>query len=426
MPKQAPKKAAVPATVSIYDARQFFEKALQYGLQHGIVDMQKLDDIRRDAPKGMVQIARYFGSEYLQPELEKARERIINLVSLHLEHASGGDLQQAAELLREHSFMSRSKCGSDMLKTLIGMPQNSHFGMHERKGFSDEHIPLLAKWSLKNLADYQSELASRSEVARVVDAAIWMAEQLGLGETELEEAGKDAEAVIRTALLAVTAGREEMPDWIAFDKMITGFRKRYGPPSGAVKGAGKVKASSTAPDFRMTLPPALPDQFVDVVNRVARSVSDDMLKILDAALPTRQLFDRTPSFMGRYFWTEDALSEVDNHDRMASDAWSKVTGGNTDDGSLLTLLLCVAAGLTPKTLMSEKAAATLLRKIRKTGFRPELARQYIADNAPAQYQNDYAALWSAFVDDGEATLLGDSVMGFNDALALLRQECHVV
>ena len=42
-----------------------------------------------DAPKGMVQIARYFGTEFLRPELEKARDRIVNLVSLYLESTSG-------------------------------------------------------------------------------------------------------------------------------------------------------------------------------------------------------------------------------------------------------------------------------------------------------------------------------------------------
>ena len=67
--------------VALFDARPFFEKALVYGLQHGIIDQSRLDAIQTDAPKGMVQIARYFGSEFLRPELEKARDRIINLVS---------------------------------------------------------------------------------------------------------------------------------------------------------------------------------------------------------------------------------------------------------------------------------------------------------------------------------------------------------
>ena len=103
-------------TVALFDARPFFEKALAYGLQHNIIDQAKLAAIETEAPKGMVQIARYFGSEFLRPELERARERIINLVSLNLEHGSKGDLRKAAEALRDHSLLSRSKGASDMLK----------------------------------------------------------------------------------------------------------------------------------------------------------------------------------------------------------------------------------------------------------------------------------------------------------------------
>ena len=62
--------------LQLHDARPFFEKALVYGVQHGILDADRLAAIHTDAPKGMVQIARYFGSEFLRPELEKARDRM--------------------------------------------------------------------------------------------------------------------------------------------------------------------------------------------------------------------------------------------------------------------------------------------------------------------------------------------------------------
>src|SRR5665647_3868045 len=176
-----------PASISLYDARPFFEKALQFGVKNGIIDTQKLDIICTEAPKGMVQIARYYGNEFLRPDLEKAKDRIVNLVSLYLESSTGGDLRLAAESLRDHSFLSRSKGGSDLLKGLIAMPQNSHFGMNERGGFTDEHIPLLAKWTLRSLADYQAELAKRSQVAQVIDAAIWLADALGMEASDLEE-----------------------------------------------------------------------------------------------------------------------------------------------------------------------------------------------------------------------------------------------
>lgn len=402
--------ASFVSSVSLYDARPFFEKALHYGLQNGLIDQSKLDAICADAPKGMVQIARYFGSEFLRPELETARMRLVNLVSLYLESISNGDLRQAAESLRDHSFLSRSKGGSDMLKALIAMPQNSHFGMNERGGFTDSHIPLLAKWSLRSLTDYQAELSKRQEVAQVMDAALWLCGELGMDADDLEEAGKDAEAVIRTALLVMASGRSRMPDWVAFEKMIAALREKYA-------------ASQSA--FKLDLPKTLPRELSELVDTVRQSVLADWPKILDSGLSARRLFDQTPAFMGRYFWLEDGLSEVDHHDREASNAWSKVTGGNSDDGSLLTLFLCVASGVAPKTLLTEKSAATLVRKIQKSGFAPELAGQYILDHAPPQHQSNYAQLWTGFVDEAKNTLKSDSVNAMNDALALLRRECNV-
>ncbi len=408
-----------PAAVTLFDARPFFEKALAFGVQHGIVDKLKLDTICADAPKGMVQIARYFGSEFLRPELEKARERIVNLVSLNLEHDSGGDLHRAAELLRDHSFMSRSKAGSDMLKSLIAMPQNSHFGMNEHRGFGDDHIPQLAKWSLRTLADYQAELAQRSQVAQVIDAALWLADELGMGADELEEAGKDAEAVIRTTLLCLAMKRIELPDWVAFEKMVAALRKKAVP---------------------IALPKKLPVEFRDVVESVRQSIVADMPKILDASVTPRKLFDQTPAFMGRYFWVEDALAEVDHFDRAASDAWNKATGGHGDDSSLLTLFLCIATGTAAKTLLTEKGAISLIRKIRKvskaaksktgsaqdeSSLQVELARQFIRDNAPEQHQADYVKLWDDFIEDASATLKSDFDYELKDALALLRRECNV-
>ena len=404
------------STVSLFDARPFFEKALVYGLQHGIISPEKIEAINNDAPKGMVQIARYFGSEFLRPELEKARDRMVNLVSLYLEHSTDGDLQLAAESLRDHSFLSRSKGGSDMLKALIAMPQNSHFGMNEHGGFTDDQIPLLAKWALRPLTDYQLELAQRSRVALVLEAAVWLADTLGLEAGDLEDAGKDAEAVIRTALLLSTLKRTEMPDWVAFEKMILALRKKY----------VLIKSNAATPQTPdIALPKKLPERFKLVVEAMRQSVLSDLPKILDNSLTARKLFDQTPAFMGRYFWIEDIVSEVDHFDRATSSAWDKATGGHQDDGSLLTLFLCVAAGAAPKTLLTEKAATALVRKIRKTGLNPELASTYIQDNAPEQHQDGYSRLWDNFIEEALPTLQSDHDYALKDALALLRRECHV-
>ena len=151
-----PSTSAAPA-VALFDQRPFFEKALDHGLRHGIIPPQRLEQMRQEAPKGIVQIARYFGTEFLRPELELAKDRMVNMISLYLEESCGADLDRAAQTLRDHSLLSRSKGGADMLKALIAMPRSSHFGMQEAPGFRDEHIPLLARWSLRSLDDYRAE-----------------------------------------------------------------------------------------------------------------------------------------------------------------------------------------------------------------------------------------------------------------------------
>ena len=151
----------------------------------------------------------------------------------------------------------------------------------------------------------------------------------------------------------------------------------------------------------------------------------DLPTILDTQVPVRKLFAHTPAFMGRYFWVEDMVSEVDHFDRSTSKAWHKATGGHQDDSSLLTLFLCVAAGATPKTLLTAKAATALLRKIRKTGLKPDLVGAYIHNHAPEQHQADYLSLWQHFIEDALPTLESDHAHVQADALALLRRECHV-
>ena len=294
-----------------------------------------------------------------------------------------------------------------MLKALIVMPQATHFGMNERGGFTDRHIPQLARWSLASYAEYQAEFAARQRSAMVVDAALWLADAYGLSADELQDAEPDAEAVIRTALLVGMTRRKELPDWVSFEKMIATMRDKQ-------RAATELRLQAN-----------LPEEFKAVVESVRQSVLKDWPKLLDVRLGARKLFDQTPAFMGRYFWLEDALSEVDHHDRNRSAAWEKLTQGHSDDGTVLTLCLCVAAGSPVKTLLSEKAAASLIRKLRKYGWQPPLARDYLSQHAPEHLQPDFLNLWETFVAESQATLLSDRDAKLNEAMALLRRECNL-
>lgn len=412
------------SALQLHDARPFFEKALVYGAQHGILDADRLAAIHTDAPKGMVQIARYFGSEFLRPELEKARDRMVNLISLYLLETTDGDLTKAAVSLRDHSFLSRSKGGSDMLKRLIAMPESSNFGM---AGYADAETPLLAIWSLRSHADYRAELARRTQIAGAIQAAEWWAQQYDLDTDELEAAGADAEAVVRTGLLvhalsprAMAQG--EWPHAAGFARLVMALRKK-----------------KTAVPAQLRLPAGLPPALHDAVQAQCTAVLADLPKLLDAATPLPPLLRPLAPFRARYFLLDDPLAEVEDYHRSldgldaedappkpASKTWAKALQGNEDEHSLLTLFLCLAAGVPKKTLLTEKTAASLVRKVRKSGWQPALATEFIHSHAPGVHQEDYAALWNSFVQDAQKTLLSDMDYQMHDALALLRRECHVV
>lgn len=415
---------APSSALQLHDARPFFEKALAHAVQRGIIDAARLADIHADAPKGMVQIARYFGSEFLRPELEKARERMVNLISLYLLEITDGDLDQAAVSLRDHSFLSRSKGGSDMLKRLISMPESSNFGM---AGYADAQTQMLAAWSLRSHAEYRAELARRTHFSEAIAAAQWLAERHDLDLDELEAAGADAEAVIRMGLLMQILALRGMPldEWpsaVAFEKLLANLRKK------------KLLAPT-----QLGLPTGLPADLHPAVQAQCATVLTDLPKLLESTTLLRKLLHPTSAFRARYFLLDDPLAAVDNYLRSlddlhedgaelpqpASKIWTKTVQGHDDEHSLLTLFLCLAAGISKKTLLTEKNAANLVRRIRKSGWQPALATDFIQSHAPGMHQQGYITLWSTFVQEAEKTLLSDMDYQMHDALALLRRECSV-
>lgn len=410
--------------VALRDDRPFFARALVYGVQNGIIDASTFKAMNTDAPKGIVQIARYFGSEFLRPELEKARERMVNLISLYLLDSTGGDLQQAATSLREYSLLSRSKGGSDMLKRLIAMPEGSNFGM---LGYADAQTPLLAVWSLRSYSDYQLELRRRTHISTLLQAARWFAQRYDLDEDALQEAGADAEAVIRMGLLISTLVPKaaEWPHRKMFEKWVSTLRKK----------------TESAPAVK--LPTQLPQSLQPCVQTLVSSVKIDLEKLVAAKAPPLASWLRPMSgFRARYFLLDDPLAEVDAYHHAldvlievddeatplqpASATWNRAIQGHDDEASLLTLLFCIASGSSKKTVLTEKQAASLVRKIRKNGWQPQAAEKFISDHAAQVHQPDFQALWASFVQESASILCSDMDYQLYDALALLRRECHLV
>lgn len=417
-----------PSAIALRDDRPFFAQALAYGVSHGILDADKMAAIHTDAPKGMVQIARYFGSEFLRPELEKARERMVNLISLFLLDATRGDLHEAALQLRDHSLLSRSKGGSDMLKRLIAMPESSNFGM---AGYADAQTPLLAAWSLRSYADYQSEWSRRSALATLLQAARWFARRYALDEDAVQEAGADAEAVIRMGLLIGTIAPRtaQWPHAKAFEKWVQQQRK-------------KASTAPTSAIAAVTIPADMPAALHPAVQPLCDAVHNDWQKLVQSNATLAPWLRPISAVRAKYFLLDDPLAEVDDYHHQldtllatdddaeplqpASATWKRLMKDHSDEASVLTLLVCLAAGVPRKTTLTEKQAASLVRKIRKHGWNPSLAADFITEHAAAVHQEDYQSLWTEFAQESHKVLSSDMDYQLYDALALLRRECHVM
>ena len=392
--------------VALFDDRPFFERALVYGVREGIIDHDKINSILNDAPKGMLQIANFFGTAYLRPNVEAARARMVNLVSLHLEDSSGGDLEKAARSLRDHTFLSLSRGGSETLKSLWAMPEDASYALLLRQSQKE----FLAEWSLRSLAEYRQECERRQGHQTAISAALWFAEKLGVPASGISTVA--VESIIRTAILVYLSATTpaSLPNAAGLIAIFDAIRKKGVP----AKGRKHLKEV-----FK-----ALPEAYRTVASRELKRVeSEDLPRILDASEAMNRLIQELePLYFLRDFGPEDASL----FDAAVSEDWQRITGGKTDDNSLLTIFVCLAAAAPAKPALSKVAARALIRKARSDGFQRLPVLRFIRASAPYEMQDDLEALWQDFFPEAEGFLLDATDTTLSEALAFLKENCSVV
>lgn len=394
--------------LALFDDRSFFEKALVYGVQAGIIGRQQIASIRNDAPKGLVQIAEFFGTQYLRQNIEDARLRIVNLVSLFLDDRCGGDLDKAARSLRDHSFLSHSRGGSQLLKDLWAMPEDTSIGIM----LKSPQKAFLAEWSLRGTPDaYRKTLEQRRAHQRTVSAALWFAGVLGVERSTI--ATTAAESIIRTGLLLCLSGSKNLtlPTPSSFLDLLQAIRKR-GLPAKGQKRLAMLLAE-------------LPEDHRTITQRERDHMENfDLAKIRDIGWPMNRLIE---DLLPRYFLRDFGLDDVSLVDAAASQDWHKSTGGKTDDHSLLTVFLCLAAGVAAKPVLNKAAARAAIRKIRTEGrLQSGAVVGFIKDLAPYEMQDDLEALWNEFLPDAETYLLDAADTTLIEALDFLKDHCVVI
>jgi hypothetical protein len=394
--------------LATFDGRPFFDKALYHGVKQRIISPERLYAIQADFAKGIVQIANYFGTAYLRPELELALRRMVYLMSLYLEDVSGGDLPVAAASLRDKTLLSHSKGGSDMLKRLQAMTENTP--MLDTEG---QRVYLDDKTAANplTLAEYRAERAVRQVSQDTIDFSLWLAKKMGVARGDYD----DAEALIRSAMLVLFVDKAALtlPTPKEFVQLI--------------KAAKRAKAKLDEARFQAFFKdaPALFQQLARLA--MDRFIEQDLPQIRVAENTVEMLLQEPGS---KYFVDKSSVKNTSEFDRLVAEEWHRVTGGEMDDPQVIaTVFLLLATGFLPKSDMRLKDAKEVIRIFRASGFDSPRVVDFVKQHAPEMDREYWQKLWEKEIKPDAEEYLADTDPNYPDshmerALAYLRGICR--
>lgn len=400
--------------IALVDDRPFFEKAVRYGLEHGILTRENISRMEADGPKGIVQIADHFGTAYLRTDLETATVRMANLISLYLEDFANGDLRIAALSLRDNTLLSHSRGGSEMLKRLHAMPGET--SLHTRSADPQGQKIFVNERSFAfplTLTGYRALVRQCQENQMRIDFARWLARRLGAKQEEYEDFGADE--LIRSAMLLLHVGAKEleMPTKAAFVKLVEALRKKSFKPKASMLDAFLVEA----PEAFAAMTRQAMQEFVDAVLPRLKSSEKSADEILHAEA------------QGSFFVRESPEDDIVVYDKLVAREWVRVTKGNADDPAVLaTLFLNVATGHPPKAAALLKDAKSIIAAFRSHGFDSKAVLAFIDEHAPYEQREDLKAMWSEDLRPDAEIHLADNDPQMPDshmdrALAYFRKNC---
>ena len=406
--------APTSSAIATIDHRPFFDKALRYGIDQKIISSERLTLIQEEFAKGIVQIANYFATAHLRPELELALHRMANLISLSLEQMSGGSLQIAAAALREKTLLSHSKAGSDMLKRLHAMPDStliidSMVTPESQRAYLDEKT---AAQSI-SLMEYLADLAVRQENQNLIDFSFWLAKKMGVSRNEVDE----ADSMIRSALLVIFVDKEalKIPTRTAFVRLI--------------KAARNTKSKLNEIRFDAVLNDA-PTEFLLLARRTMKQfIEKDLPQIRAPGITADKLL--YGDSVAQFFIHESLDEDVREYDRLVAKEWDRVTHGDADDPAVLaSVFLLIATGLPPKATLLLREAKEVIQRFRSSGFDSQAVLDFIEQNAPEALRKSLQQTWLTEMKIEAEDQFSDTDPNWPDthmerAIEYLRKTCSV-
>lgn len=364
--------------VSLVDERPFLIRALRFGLDQQILTAVDIERIKADGPKAIVQIANHFGTAYLRSELETAQTRLVNLASLYLEDFADGDLRTAAMSLRNNSFLSHSRGGSEMLKRLHAMPTDTSLIPRradpiDEKSFVNERsfaFPM-------SLSAYRLEHQHRQDHQAHIDFSRWLAQQMN-AKDDVETFS--AEEVIHSAMLVLYVGSHpnELPSKSQFVAQVNALRKKI------------FKPNKTGLDGLLKNAPEL---FASLLHKSMADFQNQVLPILQKSTKTADQILHGEAHIG-FFYRETPEEDVNAYDKLVAHEWVKITKGHADDPAVLaTLFLSVATGQPPTASALLKDSKAIILAYRTQGFDSKAVLAFIEQHAPFEQQQHLKELW---------------------------------
>ena len=393
--------------IALVDKRPFFEKALSYGVRQGIIDRSKCDAMVADGAKGSVQVAAHFGTSHLQVELENARKRIVSLVSLFLEDSCDGDLDKAARSLQENSLLFHSRSGNAMLKRLHAMPETTISGDMKSQSLLDfqNERTLVKPFSL---ASWRKELKRRLDAVAVIEAAYWFCEDLAITRTALDFVA--LESVIRSAILVRFGGGDKAPNHGEFSKLISAIRSKQ-PPGEKWRIPATILADVPEPHHALA----------DLIRRDIEKQDGPL--ILNPGRPLEAVLHIIES---RYFLRDTDFDDIDSFAGFVSEEWRLATKGKDDPYSRLTLFMCLATGVKPKTVITDTEARSMIRRVRKDGFDEAAVADFITQSAPFEIKENLLSLWQdEFLPEARERVLDNTDTSLQRALVFLSDNLNI-
>lgn len=395
--------------VAKVDARPYFERVLCHALKEGLVDEARLASIRREGAKGIVQLAGFFGTANLRPELEAARTRLVTLVGLALEAEAGGQLDAAARLLRDKSLLALSKAGAERLRGLLKLPTDSF--LEPPNALNEDEKVFLSRWTFDEpmtFARYLLERKAREKNHNLHELSYWLAGKFGVSRDEVQGWHVSCDSVVNSVLLVLFAEKNPKGFFSGerFTKLHEAARKK------------RKHDFALLDEWREEAPPALQA----LLDRAREHFLSDVLALIRGH-EAIDLYRRQERFSGLFFFDASDVDEVTHHDKAMEEEWRRITGGHGDHTDVqCTALLMVATGLDPTPVLRKKDAIAIWQHFRDAGFDDKAVEAFIETVVPFEYQADVLRLWQEDLGPEAGVKLDDDIQAH--ALTYLHEACR--